>query len=383
MAKELEDDDPFQAPKPKREAPSSRQAPSGAAGAFGCRWWESQGHIFPWRCRISASPTRISAYGGKSSSLSPIKLRKKHSKKRALISGREARTAACADISPQRRVAVSRVQSACPARGAGDLVGVAAPRLAIERALARFAGDGLCLLLVTGPPGSGKTTLVNRALAGTDFVVYRSTADETVTREMALVDRFCRTVHSVHALLEGRRACRRAVFLDDCLPDARSISKVYDMLKLAGARVMVIACLGQSIKAPEAHRRAAEVVRVRYPAPPVTAEHILVAFRDGQASPEAARRCAEAAGGCVPKAEQLLRSELYGTRAVEALRGVDTTIFEDVARAVALARRGRPFPDVEVAISNEPSLRACASGARWTPPGCASRAATPPPPRGP
>eukprot|EP00873_Tetraselmis_striata_P021201 jgi/Tetstr1/441465/TSEL_029710.t1 len=53
------------------------------SGAFGCRWWESQGHIFLWRCRISASPTRISAYGGKSSSLSPIKLRKKHSKKRA------------------------------------------------------------------------------------------------------------------------------------------------------------------------------------------------------------------------------------------------------------------------------------------------------------
>eukprot|EP00873_Tetraselmis_striata_P006962 jgi/Tetstr1/427226/TSEL_017414.t1 len=44
---------------------------------------ESQGHIFPWRCRISASPTRISAYGGKSSnSLSPNKLRKKYSKKR-------------------------------------------------------------------------------------------------------------------------------------------------------------------------------------------------------------------------------------------------------------------------------------------------------------
>eukprot|EP00873_Tetraselmis_striata_P017985 jgi/Tetstr1/438249/TSEL_026818.t1 len=61
-------------------------------------------HIFPWRCRIFASPTRISAYGGMSSSLSPIKLRKKHFKKRALNSGREARTAACADISPQRRV---------------------------------------------------------------------------------------------------------------------------------------------------------------------------------------------------------------------------------------------------------------------------------------
>eukprot|EP00873_Tetraselmis_striata_P008842 jgi/Tetstr1/429106/TSEL_019068.t1 len=31
------------------------------SGAFGCRWWESQGHIFPWRCPISASPNRISA----------------------------------------------------------------------------------------------------------------------------------------------------------------------------------------------------------------------------------------------------------------------------------------------------------------------------------
>eukprot|EP00873_Tetraselmis_striata_P043141 jgi/Tetstr1/463405/TSEL_008327.t1 len=75
MAIELEDDDPFQTPKPKREATSSRQAPSGAAGP----------HLpvaVP-HCRISASPTRISAYGGKSSSLSPIKLRKKHSKKRA------------------------------------------------------------------------------------------------------------------------------------------------------------------------------------------------------------------------------------------------------------------------------------------------------------
>eukprot|EP00873_Tetraselmis_striata_P021200 jgi/Tetstr1/441464/TSEL_029709.t1 len=69
----------------QRGANSRRPAQRGAnarrpahVGAFGCRWWESQGHIFLWRCRISASPTRISAYGGKSGSLSPIKLRKKH-----------------------------------------------------------------------------------------------------------------------------------------------------------------------------------------------------------------------------------------------------------------------------------------------------------------
>eukprot|EP00873_Tetraselmis_striata_P039547 jgi/Tetstr1/459811/TSEL_005161.t1 len=61
----------------QRGANARRPAQRGANG--GCR--RLLGYIFPWRCRISASPTRISAYGGKSSSLSPIKLRKKHSKK--------------------------------------------------------------------------------------------------------------------------------------------------------------------------------------------------------------------------------------------------------------------------------------------------------------
>eukprot|EP00873_Tetraselmis_striata_P034578 jgi/Tetstr1/454842/TSEL_000320.t1 len=81
------------APRPgQRGANAPRPAHRGANA-------RRPGHIFTWRCRISASPTRISAQG-------------------ALISGREARTAACADISPQRRVAVSRVQrSTWRARG--------------------------------------------------------------------------------------------------------------------------------------------------------------------------------------------------------------------------------------------------------------------------
>eukprot|EP00873_Tetraselmis_striata_P044304 jgi/Tetstr1/464568/TSEL_009324.t1 len=71
------------APRPaQRGANAPRPAQRGAnAPTLGDR--RMLGHIFPWRCRISASPTRISAYGGKSSSLSPIKLRKKHSKTRA------------------------------------------------------------------------------------------------------------------------------------------------------------------------------------------------------------------------------------------------------------------------------------------------------------
>eukprot|EP00873_Tetraselmis_striata_P020264 jgi/Tetstr1/440528/TSEL_028851.t1 len=61
--------------------PAQRGANARRPAQRGANAWGMLGHIFPWRCRISASPTRISAYGGKSS-LSPIKLRRKHSKKR-------------------------------------------------------------------------------------------------------------------------------------------------------------------------------------------------------------------------------------------------------------------------------------------------------------
>eukprot|EP00873_Tetraselmis_striata_P025625 jgi/Tetstr1/445889/TSEL_003527.t1 len=71
--------------RPAQRGANARRRGSGAPTRGGRRML---GHIFPWRFRISASPTRISAYGGKSSSLSPIKLRKKPSKKRPHLTWR-------------------------------------------------------------------------------------------------------------------------------------------------------------------------------------------------------------------------------------------------------------------------------------------------------
>ena len=145
--------------------------------------------------------------------------------------------------------------------------------------------------------------------------------------------------------------------LDDSLPDTKSISTVYDAVKRAGADVLVVGTLGRSAKAPDVRRRAHATVAVPYPPRRALLAHLKSLFgREVRA--DAYRRCADASGGSVQKAVQLVRGELYGTRAVEAPKGVDTTMFEDVARGFGYCASGRPFKDVEVAVSNEPSMSA-------------------------
>lgn len=238
----------------------------------------------------------------------------------------------------------------------GDaLIGVDAARRAVDRFVAGYAGGELKLLLMSGPPGSGKTTLVERALRAGDYVVYRTTSEESTARETKQILKFCRAAHSVDAMLARGTARRRAVFVDDCLPDAKSISTVYDALKKAGCAVLLVASVGRSAKAPEVRRRTALTVAVPYPAPAATAALLRARF-GGDVSDAACERCAEAADGCVPKAVQLARGEQCGTAARRPLRGVDTTVFDDVARGLEMAAAGGRFKDVEVAVSCEPSM---------------------------
>lgn len=237
------------------------------------------------------------------------------------------------------------------------LIGVEAARRTVSQFVLGYSEKDLKLLLLSGPPGSGKTTLVEQALKSSDYTVYRSSAEESTARETAQILKFCRTAHSVDTMLARGTKRRRAVFVDDCLPDAKSISTVYDALKKAGCRVLLVASIGRSVKAPEVRRRAALIVAVPYPSRRACASLLRAQFGD-QISKEAAKRCAEAADGCVPKAISLTRGELYGTVAKESARGVDTTIFDDVARGFSMAASGRRFKDVEVAISSEPSMSA-------------------------
>lgn len=227
----------------------------------------------------------------------------------------------------------------------------------VRDAVGAFGGKGVELVLVTGPPGSGKTTIVNEALEAHDYVVYMCTAGESVSKESEKALRFCKTSHSVEALINGTTSRRRAVFLDDSLPDTKSIAAVYDLLKREKCSVLVVATLNMSAKAPEVRRRASRTVVVRYPC-----KQVVVAFLRDQfgesAGDETYSRCADASGGSVMKAVRLVQGEMYGTLAEEPARGGDTTIFDDVARGLSYSYSGRHLKDVEAAVSNEPSMAA-------------------------
>jgi hypothetical protein len=238
-----------------------------------------------------------------------------------------------------------------------ELIGVDAASRAIDRFLASYCGDGVSMLLISGPPGCGKSTLAERGLLGHGYSFYTASTDETASRETASILRYCRACSSVASLLSGQRSPRRAVLLDDYLPDIKSIASVYDAIKRSGCSIVVVACVGRSAKAPEVRRRASLTVHIQYPPVAAVEAHLASLFGE-ELSREAVIRSARASGGCVQKAVQLAMGEMYGTPATEPKRGVDTTIFEDVSRAIQYVSRGSSFSDVEVAISCEPSMSA-------------------------
>lgn len=251
------------------------------------------------------------------------------------------------------------------------LVGVDESLRALDAALRGLPAEGAALVLLRGPPGSGKTSAAEDALARFGYSVYRAGA-ESVPLEIRKIKKFCATTSTVADLLSGAARRPRAVLVDDAL-DGRSVCSLFDALRSAGARVLVVASVGRSAKAPDVQRRASAVVRFGY-VDAALLERLLAGDNPGE-DPVRVRRCASASGGCVPRARQLLAAERYGTVAEPSARGVDTTIFDDVERALRMREEGRPYADVERAISNEPSMAALVLRSSLPAPGPATRAA--------
>jgi hypothetical protein len=215
------------------------------------------------------------------------------------------------------------------------------------------------MVLVVGPPGSGRTTLARSALRSQGFQVHSATSFESTHREISKALSFCSTKGPVDALLSGTQPgdamARRAVLLDDNLPDVKSISTAFDALKAAGCRVLVVSCVTRTTKTVTVTRRSSDIVFVDYPR---TAELTRWLRETSPGLGEAAaRRCVRSASRCVPKALSLIEGEKIGTRATAPIKLVDCTIFDEVAKAVKVAdARQATFTDIEIAVSSEPSL---------------------------
>ncbi len=236
-----------------------------------------------------------------------------------------------------------------------DIVGIDSAVAAVDYEIASYDGKSHRFLLVLGPPGSGKTTVVSRALERYKYHVYTPTPGDTLSKELSRMASFCNTRNTVQSLINCEKDRRKAIFVDDILPDVKSVCAVVDSVKKLARGTLVVACAGRSFKAPTVTRRASATVRFEYPSLDVAVGHLLRRFEGDGLDPDAVRQCAENADCCVPRAAQLCVGELYGTKSV-ACNVVDCSIFEYVKRAVSLAVEGRGFKEVEAAVSSEPSM---------------------------
>ena len=201
------------------------------------------------------------------------------------------------------------------------LVGLDAPLATLSKIAGEYDGNSLFMVLVVGPPGSGRTTLVLSALSSLNYAVHVASPSESALRETQKALSFCSTKGTVDALLFGASPsaarARRAVFLDDNLPDAKAVAFAYDAMRAGRCKVLVVACVTRSAGAAAARRRAGAVVLVDYPRAADLARWI--AERDPWVSREAARRCVRAAERCVPKALSLVEGEKSGSIAARLM----------------------------------------------------------------
>ena len=246
---------------------------------------------------------------------------------------------------------------------AEELVGAEVLRASAEldAALSDRDGPATRLLLLRGPPASGKTVVAARALRRAGFDVKSFVPGLTAGQLLAECLEFAMLAGSVESMVAGARK-PRALFVDGSFADGKSLARLYDQLAKQKRAIVILACAGCASRMPEVLRRVNRVVVLPYPTPAETlarfwkyAEHRgmmdLAKRRD-----DVAKR-AETSEGCIHRFLIGLESLLAGT--VAEYTFYDTTILQDVQRCVRNVCAGSiGFKEIERTVSTEPALAA-------------------------
>lgn len=237
-----------------------------------------------------------------------------------------------------------------------DLVGLYCAKKRLDHILSTRSVDSQTeLILLVGPPGSGRTTLTKHLLKENEYHVHEVSPEGTVAGEISSALSFCKTKGTVDTLLMQVFKKKRAVFIDDCLNDLKSMCNMFESIKKGGCKALVIASINSSTRATELRKKSTDIIRFEYP---TRNECITYVLRSTDVRYEIVARCVDAGKRSIPKILSLIEGELGGTVAEEVIKPVDATIFEEASNAIQIVNSGRPFSDIEVAVSSEPALNA-------------------------
>lgn len=279
-------------------------------------------------------------------------------------------------------------------REPGGLLGLAGAEARVEAFFSATNPDARTrtppLLLVSGPPDSGKTTLCETALARAGCEVLRFSGEgDSLPAILSAARAFAGSagpglVTSMTTRPGAAAAASKALFLDDCLPDSAAAAGLLDSLSHSRALVVVAMQTPGRRPAAELVARASVAVELSRPPPPAAARRLLQARSpEGAADARGAEAEAEAeallrgdAGGSMVRALCLLESRTWGDCAASGPNplGIDDGFMSRVATTMnAISSGAWGLQEVTLSISSEPAM-AVMLAHEWRPDLCAPEA---------
>lgn len=237
--------------------------------------------------------------------------------------------------------------------------------------------DGPSLMILKGPPGSGKTAVCRRALR--DASSHVTSVDPSCSASAAVSEvrmRMSFAADVADSMAErrpvpGQEASPpdeqeapgrlRSVLLDDAVQDCKALSRLYDELtaRRPSPRVAIVVCFPRSARVQSVARRACFCHSITYPSRDETIAWAEEVLRSSSIEAEERLLAAVAAASDASQAcphRTALALLLRNTR--EGFRDMDMTIVQVIKESIAAARSGAGYDEVRDAISNEPTISA-------------------------